>query len=712
MPSLKTARLRFGRMEEWVQPIAQEATGEPQRQSGALFQCLSMLSIELCACVALHGGSDTQIRVDLRPFGSDLGVSAGHESNSYRIPTGLDAFRQVSQPCAMNVQFRWSPEQYFPMGSQPCRLTKTTHTDQLAQTHAARREGRNACIAQCSVMITRLFKAHISSRYGGGDENSRTSLKSWVVKKRRCKMLFVLGNVDSDDSGSSAADAIEGRPWAITAACTTVLAAYYLTWLIYSRTLHPLAKVPGPVWASLSRTWLMWRMYHGDYQFALLAQHKLHGSLIRIAPNELSYANPDGIRVIYRLHAPLEKTDWYHTWKGRGIKLDMFTITSEKEHAAYRRVVGGVYTLSSILKNEPQIDDNVATLLDRLDGFAQRSSPVDLGLWLEMYAYENIGSVFFGKPFGFLATSTDYGGYIAAVHKAMPLLSVVSMAPSYARTALLVAAAAMPSLLRAVLAVDSIRRNAVRETEEAMARKTDAQRHDMLTRLLEIVAKTGSGSGVTHHEIMGEMWVAVLAGADSTACALRAVVYHLLKNPSAMRKLTAEIDAAYADGALSHPAQHAQVIRLPYLMAVCQEAARVWPSFQITMPRRAPVGGLYLPSGFFVPAGYGVGMNPYVSQRDKGVFGEDAECFRPERWLSADKEQLRQMNAAMLSFGAGTRTCTGQHLAMAEIYKIVPEMLHRFAISMPADKQWTTFNASFNLTGGVVCSIERRDSVA
>lgn len=67
------------------------------------------------------------------------------------------------------------------------------------------------------------------------------------------------------------------------------------------------------------------------------------------------------------------------------------------------------------------------------------------------------------------------------------------------------------------------------------------------------------------------------------------------------------------------------------------------------------------------------------------------------------------MNAAMLSFGAGTRTCTGQHLAMAEIYKIVPEVLRRFTISMPEGMEWKTFNASFNLTSGVVCDIERRN---
>lgn len=141
--------------------------------------------------------------------------------------------------------------------------------------------------------------------------------------------------------------------------------------------------------------------------------------------------------------------------------------------------------------------------------------------------------------------------------------------------------------------------------------------------------------------------------------------YNLIKHPSVLAKLTAEIDSAYASNALAHPAQYSQVTTLPYLMAVCKEAARIWPSFQLVMPRYAPAQGLQLPNGFLVPAGYSIGISPYVVQRDTGLFGEDADTFRPERWLEADAGQLRKMNAAMLVFGAGTRTCTGQHVSIA-----------------------------------------------
>jgi cytochrome P450 len=194
----------------------------------------------------------------------------------------------------------------------------------------------------------------------------------------------------------------------------------------------------------------------------------------------------------------------------------MFTITNEKKHTAYRRIVGGVYSLSSILKNEQLMDQNVDMFVRRLGEFADRAEEVDFGLWLEMYAYDNIGSVFFGNPFGFLEHSTDHGNYIAAVHKAMPLLSVMTHAPSYFRPVLMVFAAFVPALLRAVISIDGIRKTAVRETDVAMARGTDSRQNHMLSQLLRIVEEKGEKTGITHHEVTGEMWVAVMAGADST----------------------------------------------------------------------------------------------------------------------------------------------------------------------------------------------------
>ena len=152
-----------------------------------------------------------------------------------------------------------------------------------------------------------------------------------------------------------------------------------------------------------------------------------------------------------------------------------------------------------------------------------------------------------------------------------------------------------------------------------------------------------------------------MAGADSTSIALRAIFYYMMKNPHTLAKARAEVDAAFADGRLTSPVRHTDAITLPYLCAVVKEATRMFPSFQVPMPRYAPAQGLEL-SGRHIPAGYRVGMNPKCVQYDKSVFGHDAEVFNPERWLESE-ERNKAMDKAFITFGAGTRTCTGKHVS-------------------------------------------------
>lgn len=64
----------------------------------------------------------------------------------------------------------------------------------------------------------------------------------------------------------------------------------------------------------------------------------------------------------------------------------MFTCTSEREHARYRRVVGGVYGMGSMLRNEGGVDGCGEVFGKRLGEFAGEGAEggFDFGLWLEM----------------------------------------------------------------------------------------------------------------------------------------------------------------------------------------------------------------------------------------------------------------------------------------------------------------------------------------
>lgn len=186
------------------------------------------------------------------------------------------------------------------------------------------------------------------------------------------------------------------------------------------------------------------------------------------------------------------------------------------------------------------------------------------------------------------------------------------------------------------------------------------------------------------------------AGSETTAITLGAVFYYLLRTPTALARLRAELDDAGRKGLFGdtetglvtwHEAQ-----RLPYLDACVKEAFRVHPAAGLPMERIVPPQGAEI-AGHFVPGGTIVGCSGWVYHRNKDVFGEDVDVYRPERWLpdpSKDQEKeaarIKEMGGMMLQFGMGSRTCIGKNISLLEVYKLVPSLLRRFDVSSAPPK--------------------------
>jgi hypothetical protein len=86
--------------------------------------------------------------------------------------------------------------------------------------------------------------------------------------------------------------------------------------------------------------------------------------------------------------------------------------------------------------------------------------------------------------------------------------------------------------------------------------------------------------------------------------------------------------------------------------------------------------------GTFVPGGTIVGVNPWVVQRDTGVYGLDAHTYRPERWLEASDAKVKEMGRMLVQFGAGEHICLGKNISILEMYKLVPSLLRSFHVSV------------------------------
>ena len=132
-----------------------------------------------------------------------------------------------------------------------------------------------------------------------------------------------------------------------------------------------------------------------------------------------------------------------------------------------------------------------------------------------------------------------------------------------------------------------------------------------------------------------------MAGSDTTAAAIIAILYHLMRVPSAYAKLTKEIDKAIEENRLSENVKYSEAVTLPYLVACCKECMRLHPSVGMTLPRCVPPQGCIL-AGERIQGGTRVGVNAAVVHRDRKIFGDDADSFVPERWFRADAKCMER----------------------------------------------------------------------
>ncbi|CAH6723033.1 cytochrome P450 52A12 [[Candida] jaroonii] len=176
----------------------------------------------------------------------------------------------------------------------------------------------------------------------------------------------------------------------------------------------------------------------------------------------------------------------------------------------------------------------------------------------------------------------------------------------------------------------------------------------------------------------------LLAGRDTTAGLLSFTFYELSRNPEVFKKLQEEIHATFGSGkdARTNEITFESLKKCEYLKAVINETLRLYPSVPInfrttnkdtSLPRGGGKNGL---SPVFMPKGQVVTYFISSCQKNKNIYGKDADVFRPERWF---EDSTRKLGWAYLPFNGGPRICLGQQFALTEASYAVTRLVQEFS---------------------------------
>jgi cytochrome P450 len=222
---------------------------------------------------------------------------------------------------------------------------------------------------------------------------------------------------------------------------------------------------------------------------------------------------------------------------------------------------------------------------------------------------------------------------------------------------------------RALKALNKIVHNIIQ------ARRKQPHAHDDLLSMLLSAAEEGTGRRMTDEQLRDEVMTVFVAGHETTANAMAWLLYLVSQHAEVEEQLLAELEAHWPESGLTNENLGA----FTYARQVIEESLRVYPTIW-SIGRRCTeedeLGGRRIP----------VGMNVVVpifhfhwSER----FWTEPQKFDPGRF---SRERRPPPDATFyFPFGAGPRSCIGNHFAMQELMIMTVLFYRRFHFRVQPD---------------------------
>lgn len=376
----------------------------------------------------------------------------------------------------------------------------------------------------------------------------------------------------------------------------------------------------------------------------------------------------------------------------------MFNVRDRAEHGRKRKIIAHAFSPGAVHAFESHMSANLRRWVQQLDRISQYPEPgrnhatVDIMPWCTYLAFDVIGDLAFGAPFGMVAKGRDEcesqyepDGPITVTTGAETLnrrgevSSTLGLLPALRPFAKYLPDPFFTRGVQSVRNLHGIAKVAVMRRLD-LAKDSDFAsqgRHDILHMLVN--AEDANGQAMGKEELVSEALTELIAGSDTVSNTACAIFYWILDGErnapgTILPQLRAELDAAVPVN--EDIASFSQVKNLPFLRRCIDEAMRLHSTSAIGLPRivTAPKGIAY--GEMVYSPGTVLSVPSYTIHHDARVWGPDVGQFNPDRWLPENLTPRQKM--CFNPFSYGPRACVGQNVARMELSLIVATAFHRY----------------------------------
>jgi len=315
------------------------------------------------------------------------------------------------------------------------------------------------------------------------------------------------------------------------------------------------------------------------------------------------------------------------------------------DHARMRRLLTHCFSDKALRDQESIVMEYINLLITKLTEKSNLGIPCDMTAYYNYTTFDILGDLAYGEPFGALEQQGlhPFIETLLGTLKLFGKVGAIGLTPVLSQLFILIA--------RVTDAGSWERRKFHKHATDLVARRMSKQtdKQDFFSHII----RHNNDRGLSLVELEANTEILVAAGSETSATALSAMTYHLLRNPDCLTRVQSEVRGSFKTPSEIIPAA---ALQLPYVRAVIEESMRLHPSAPGPLVRETMKTEII--DGVVVPSHTHVSIANYTAFHTT-VYFRDPELFAPERWMG-DEKYKDDVRTAFQPFSQGLRNCIGR----------------------------------------------------